>query len=336
MEEKVLKPAAMSMLQVLVILVITILAVYTFVFVMTDGAETRQIFMSTEGVADMEKISEAEIILEYKTDDFYTYFTKNQSKVSVYAMVHKLIFWVYHYPSTKNLQGLTARDGTLYYYGTVEQKNGASVTLQTPKGEQLTAVKQVTTAAGLNNIVSFVFAIENYAEQIGDYQLLVFDAEGNCLTVQEESLNQAKFQLTQSIAGVTDITKQRYIAANGENADQWPEVLAAFTAATTNLQPAELVKLEDSKAKTTTQTAIAELNLGRHLTIYTAKQYYVWEDAISWKILLDGTYAGTVIYQENDYRDVGTYTNHSKGEIVHYYSGTDLQTVMALFRMFAE
>ncbi|MCE5196560.1 MAG: hypothetical protein LLG09_05465 [Negativicutes bacterium] len=336
MEEKVLKPAGINMLQILVILVITILAIYTFVIVMTDGAETKQIFMSTEGVADMEKLSEAELILEYKTDDFYAYFTKNQSDVSVYAMVPKLIFWVYHYPSSKNPQGLTARNGTLYYYGTVEQKNGAGVTLQTPEGRQLTAVKQVTTAAGVNNIVSFIFAIENYAGQIGDYQLLVFDAEGSCLTVQEESLNQAKFQLTQSIAGVTDIAKQRYFAASGENADKWPEVLAAFTAAITNLKQTEIVRLDESKAKTTTQTATAELNLGRHLTIYTAKQYQIWEHTISWKIMLDGSYAGTVIYQENDYRDVGTYTNQSKGEIVRYYSSADLQAVTALFRMFTE
>lgn len=336
MEEKLLKPAGISMLQALFILVSVIIAVYTFVFIMTDGAETRQIFMSTEGVADMEKLSDANIILEYKNADFYAYFTKNQTKVSVYAMVPKLIFWVYHYPSTKNLQGLTAKNGTLYYYGTVEEKNGASVALKTPAGDRLQAVSQVSTAAGLNNVVSFVFTIENYAEHVGDYQLLVFDAQGNTLTVQEESLNQAEFHLTQSIAGVEDIAKQRFIAANGENADRWQEALDAFTTVTTNWKQADIVKLDESKVKTTTQTATAELNLGRHLTIYAAKQYYVWEHAITWEIMLDGTYAGSVIYQESDYTDASTFTNKSKGQIARYYTSNDLQPVTALFRMFSD
>ncbi|HZW49694.1 MAG TPA: hypothetical protein VFF80_06150 [Bacillota bacterium] len=336
MEEKVLKPAAISMLQVLFILVIVILAVYTFLFIMTDGAQTRQIFMSTEGVANMEKLSEAEIILEYKTDDFYAYFTKNQSEVSIYAMVPKLIFWVYHYPSTKNLQGVTVKNGTLYYYGTVEQKSGASVVLKTPEGGRLEAVKQVSSSAGLNTIVSFVFAIEKYTEHVGDYQLFVFDAKGNTLTVQEESLNKAKFQLSQSIAGVEDIAKQRFIVASGENADRWQEAFDAFTTVTTNWKQADIVKIDENKAKTTTQTATAELNLGRHLTIYAAKQYYVWEHAITWEIMLDGTYAGTIIYQESDYTDGSTFANKSKGQIVKYYTSNDLQTVTALFQMFAE
>lgn len=336
MEDKAIKPATFSTIRALLIFAALAIAISSFVYIVTDGAHVRQLFVSTEGVADMKKPSDAENILEYKTDDFYAYFLKDKNVIESYSMIKKLGLWVFHYPSTKNLQGITLRGEDLYFYRSVSADQGMSVNLLTPLGETLIPVAQTKIQVAAESQIAFVFKIEDYSSSAGDYLLQLLDDNGNVLTLPDAGLQEARFTMIEDEQNLAEFAKRKYVEKSGENQDLWPLLVLA-----TETSIADKALLEEEFDFETlpyaVQVILAEIDQGWHLTIYNSKEYYVWRDLKSYQVLLHTEKGSLLIETEQDYRQInGAEGVRSLAEGIkkEVYQLTSVSVLEPLFEIF--
>lgn len=337
MEDKAIKPATFSTLRALILFAALAIAISTFVYVVTDGAEIRQLFVSTEGVADMIKSSESNIVLEYKTDDFYTYFLQSKNEIKQYAMIKKIGFWVYHYPSTKNLQGITQRGKTLFYYDSLPAAQAETVRLVTPEGTILEPVVQKKIQIGATYEIAFVAKIDDYASRIGDYRIELVAADGTSLTNPETGLESARFTLVFDEKQLEEFAQRRYIVKNGENGALWSEVYEATKAALSPKNTTPLQNFDVSAPLHSKRTLTAEVNRGWHLTLYSSKEYFVWQDLKKHKVLLDTAQGSMTLETDPDYRKINgskDAMNLATGMETKGYKLMDTEVLASLFNVF--
>lgn|GEM_PF-5885005 len=303
MEDKAIKPATFSTIRALLVFAALAIAISSFVYIVTDGAHVRQLFVSTEGVADMKKPSNADIILEYKSDDFYAYFLKDKNVIESYSMIKKLGLWVFHYPSTKNLQGITLRGDDLYFYRSVVAEQGETVNLLTPQGETIAPVAQTKIQVAAENQIAFVFKIENYSEFEGDYLLQLLDANGTVLTDPKADLNEARFTMIEDEQNLAEFAKRKYIEKIGENQDFWPLVVLATETSMTEKALLE-EEFDFKNLPAAVHVILAEIDRGLHLTIYNSKEYFVWRDLKSYQVLLHTEKGSLLIETEQNYQQI--------------------------------
>jgi len=337
LEDKAIKPAAFSTVRALLIFAALAIAISSFVYIVTDGAQVRQLFVSTEGVADMKKSSDAEIILEYKADDFYAYFLKDKNVIDSYSMIKKLGLWVFHYPSTKNPQGITLRGDDLYFYRSVTAEQAESVNMLTPQGDTLVPVAQTKIQVAADSQIAFVFKIEDYSNFEGDYLLQLLDANGNVLTSPNAGLLEARFTLIEDEQNLAEFAKRKYVEKSGENQDLWPLLVLA-----TEKSISEKALLEEEfdfeALPFAVQMILADIDQGWHLTIYNSKEYYVWRDLKSYQVLLHTEKGSLLIETDQDYRqingaeDVRSLAEGIKKEVYQLTSVSVLEPLFEIFK----
>lgn len=337
MEDKAIKPATFSTLRALILFAALAIAISTFVYVVTDGAEIRQLFVSTEGVADMKKTTESNIELEYKTDDFYAYFLRSKNEIEQYSMIKKIGLWVYHYPSTKNLQGITLRGDALYFYDSLPANQAETVRLVTPNGSVLEPVVQKKIQIGAAYEIAFVVKIDDYANQIGDYLIELVAADGTSLSHPETGLDSARFTLVFDEKQLEEFAQRKYVVKNGENGALWSEVYEATKSALSQENTTPLQDYNSSTPAHSIRVLTAEINRGWHLTLYSSKEYYVWQDQKKYKALLDTEQGSIVIETEPDYREINgskDAKNLASGIETKVYKLTDIEAIASLFNVF--
>jgi len=337
LEDKAIKPATFSTIRTLLLFAALAIGISTFVYVVTDGAETRQLFVSTEGVADMKKTTESDIVMEYKTDDFYAYFLRSKNEMKKYSMIKKIGLWVYHYPSTKNPQGITVRGDTLYYYDSLPAGQAETVRLVTPDGSFLEPVMQKKIQIGAAYEIAFVAKIDDYGNQIGDYLIELVSADGSSLTNAETGLVSARFTLIFDEKQLEEFAQRKYVVKNGENGDLWSEVYEATKTALTQENTISLPDFDTSATPHSIRALMAEINRGWHLTLYSSKEYYVWQDQKNFKVLLDTGQGSLVIETEQDYREVNgskDFRYLAAGIETKVYKLTAIEAVASLFDVF--
>ncbi len=336
MEDKALKPGTLSTVRALAIFAVLVLVVSVFVYIMTNGAETRQIFLSTEGVADMKKPSEAEILMEYRTDDFYAYFIRNKNDIQAFAMIKKIGLWVYDYPSTKNLQKVTSRESAWYYYDFVAVSEGDSVRFRTPQGDKLEPVMQRKERVGAQDYLLFVFRLERGDFEIGDYALEILDASQQTIVDATAGLESARFTLLLDELKLEEFAKRKVVVENGENRELWPEVFLATNRSLQEAQPSSLM-MDLKKLPHAKHVILAEIDRGRHLTFYSSKEFYVWQELVRYRYLLDSDQGAVLVIVSPDYKQMNGFDDikaQDAGLHSRILSITNPDELLALFKIF--
>jgi|LSQX01.1.fsa_nt_gb hypothetical protein len=330
LQEKPFKPAIFSLVRALLIFIAGVIAVSTFVFIITDGADTKQIFMSTEGVADMQKRSDEEIVLEYQTDDFYSYFILSQNEIQPFSMVKKIGMWVFHYPSRKNLQGFTPRTDGLYFYDSLPANGGEAIRAIAPSGEIIEPLVQKKIQAGAEERIAFVFLLPQYLENLGDYRLEIVDAENK--NVIADLWDNARFTLIEDKDNLAEFASRRHIRRQGENEDLWPLVDLAVEKAleSDNIQEVLSAGQEESSLHR------LEIVLSRDMFLktFSKNEFLAWPERAEYIIMLRDDQASLVKESIYDYTDAKGAPVGVISPEIRYFTIKDDSMLKPLFKVF--
>ncbi|MPM50160.1 hypothetical protein SDC9_96896 [bioreactor metagenome] len=123
---------------------------------------------------------------------------------------------------------------------------------------------------------------------------------------------------------------------NGENRELWPEVFLATNRSLQEAQPSSLT-MDLKKLPHAKHVILAEIDRGRHLTFYSSKEFYVWQELVRYRYLLDSDQGAVLVIVSPDYKQMNGFDDikaQDAGLHSRILSITNPDELLALFKIF--
>jgi hypothetical protein len=320
-----------------VLLIVAVACLAGLVFYVSAGASGP--YLSSED-AIQERVEDGEVVLDYETEHLRVFaVSRQQGEVELYAVKRRMGFWVWDYPSERNIQEISYVGNDAYIY-LVEKtgSTGIALCLESEDGGRIDPLKSAQVLAQGTDTGGYavaVFKIADYGSRPGNYRLVISDLSGEPLNAKADELD---FDSIALFCGTGD--DSRLLEYSPEElsllADQRTRLLDAFRGVISRKTPIEPVCLEGAKRPEMDEDIHASTILGTYYKVEGKYRIFRWTHQVSYHLVLNGEYEGVLLRHETSYTEHSLFEDGLSAINTSYKAepGPELDALVHIYHLF--